>query len=236
MKRYFKQSSHTSYHLLHQGRFCIAMVFRLRARRRMATRSVDKWRARVAARHVLDAADRALFVCPGEDTAAICRLAWEAVDLASEATGALPPCTRDLLVCVVRTTFAAEQLLRCCRRQRFISSLPSGVSAKSANVDWRGGLGLRQPSGPSWMFSSPVSLEDIAFESVCFQTCSKGDCKAMVQAMLTGSFGWLHPRLLSQLSKGDLSSFQPPSSCSVQLFDPRTSRQDDPELTAGVTR
>ena len=133
--------SHASQHLLHLGRFSIAMDFRLRARRRMATRSVDKWRARVAARHVLDAADRALFVCPGEDTAAICRLAWEAVDLASEATGALPPCTRDLLVCVVRTTFAAEQLLRCCRRQRFISSLPSGVSAKSANVDWRGGLG-----------------------------------------------------------------------------------------------
>ena len=28
------------------------------------------------------------------------------------------------------------------------SSLPSGVSAKSADADWRGGLGLRQPSGP----------------------------------------------------------------------------------------
>ena len=94
----------------------------------MATRSVDKWRAWVAARHVLEAADSALYVCPGEDTAAICRLAWKAVDLASEATGALPPCTRDLLVCVVRTTFAAEQLLRwnaCCRRQRFIASLRS---------------------------------------------------------------------------------------------------------------
>ena len=112
MKRYFKQSSHTSYHLLHLGRFCIAMVFRLRARRRMATWSVDKWRARVAARHVLEAADSALYVCPGEDTAAICRLAWKAVDLASEATEALPACTRDLLVCIVRTTFAAEQLLR----------------------------------------------------------------------------------------------------------------------------
>ena len=78
----------------------------------MVMGSVDKWRAMVAARHVREAADRALYVCPGNDTAAICRLAWEAVDLASEATRALPHCARELLVCVVRTTFAAEQLLR----------------------------------------------------------------------------------------------------------------------------
>ena len=34
------------------------------------------------------------------------------------------------------------------------------------------------------MFSSAVSDEDIAFEGVSFQTCSKEDCEATVQAML----------------------------------------------------
>ena len=50
----------------------------------MAMGSVDGWRARVATRHVREAADRALYVCPGNDTATIYRLAWKAVNLASE--------------------------------------------------------------------------------------------------------------------------------------------------------
>ena len=90
--------------------------------------AVQGWRARAAARHVREAATKALYVLPGEDTATICRLAWEAVDLAAEATAANALCTRGLLLRVVRTSFAAEQRLRWnafCWRYRFISSLRS---------------------------------------------------------------------------------------------------------------
>ena len=73
---------------------------------------MEAWRARAAARHVRFAANKALYALPGEDTAAICRLAWEAVDLAAEATKADGLCPRHILLRVLRTTFAAEQLVR----------------------------------------------------------------------------------------------------------------------------
>ena len=73
---------------------------------------MEGWSARAVARHVRSAADRALYAFPCEDMSAICRLAWEAVDLAAEATKADGLWPRQLLVRVLRTTFAAEQLLR----------------------------------------------------------------------------------------------------------------------------
>ena len=88
------------------------MDFKLRDYRQIVMEAVQGWRVRMAAGHVREAANKALYVLPGEDTATICRLAWKAVNLAAEATEARPLCTRGLLLHVVRTTFAAEQLLR----------------------------------------------------------------------------------------------------------------------------
>ena len=51
------------------------------------------------------------------------------------------------------------------------------------------------------MFSLAVYDEDIAFESVSFQTCRKEDCEATVQAILTSSFGSLPIKYLRSQSR-----------------------------------
>ena len=49
---------------------------------------------------------------PSEAVVKICRLAWEAVEMATGVTNLLIPSSRVLLQEVVRTTFKAEQRLR----------------------------------------------------------------------------------------------------------------------------
>ena len=71
----------------------------------------DMWRARAALRGVQRAADRAFYGMPSEAVVEICRLAWEAVEMATGAADLLPS-SRDLLLQVVRTSFKGEQRLR----------------------------------------------------------------------------------------------------------------------------
>ena len=71
---------------------------------------MDGWRARMAARLLKSAADRAIYAVPGEKTTRVCKLAWSVVEVASEAEGLCV--TRKLLVDIITKGFAAEQMLR----------------------------------------------------------------------------------------------------------------------------